>query len=45
MKFEGTPYEDRVLAQKSAMIAARVGRSKKAPRRSDWEDVKNDIMK
>jgi N-glycosidase YbiA len=44
-KFVGTAYEDEVRAAKTAMIAARLGRSRKHPMRRDWESVKDSIMR
>jgi N-glycosidase YbiA len=43
-KFAGTPYEEEVRLAKSPMIAARLGRSRKQPLRSDWESVKEQVM-
>jgi ribA/ribD-fused uncharacterized protein len=44
-KFAGTPYADQIRQTKSPMIAARLGRSRKYPLRSDWLDVKDAIMR
>lgn len=44
-KFAGTPYEEEIRQAKSPMIAARMGRSRERPLRSDWESVKDDIMR
>jgi ribA/ribD-fused uncharacterized protein len=44
-KFAGTEYEEVIRQAKSPMIAARLGRSRAHPLRSDWEKVKDDIMR
>jgi len=44
-KFAGTEHEEAVRSAKSPMIAARMGRSRERPLRSDWETVKDDIMR
>jgi N-glycosidase YbiA len=44
-KFAGTGHEKAIRLQKSAMIAARMGRDRKKPLRKDWEAVKDDIMR
>ena len=44
-KFAGTEHEEAVRLAKSPMIAARMGRSRERPLRSDWETVKDDIMR
>src|ERR1700758_4947226 len=43
-KFAGTPDEEEVRLAKSPMIAARMGRSRKRPLRTDWGAVKDSIM-
>jgi ribA/ribD-fused uncharacterized protein len=43
-KFSGTEHEEAIRLAKSPMIAARMGRSREKPLRSDWETVKDDIM-
>ncbi|HKI17341.1 MAG TPA: NADAR family protein, partial [Isosphaeraceae bacterium] len=43
-KFAGTPDEEEVRQAKSPMVAARMGRSRKRPLRTDWESVKDSIM-
>lgn len=43
-KFEDRAYRERIRAASSATIAARLGRSRKVPIRSDWEEVKDEIM-
>lgn len=44
-KFAGTPYADTIRSAKSPTIAARLGRSRKVPIRSDWEAVKEEVMR
>src|SRR4051794_22382217 len=44
-KFPGTDEEEAIRQAKSPMIAARMGRNREWPLRSDWEDVKEDIMR
>ena len=44
-KFVGTPHEEEVRKAKSPMIAARMGRDRKKPLRSDWESVKVALMR
>jgi N-glycosidase YbiA len=43
-KFAGTPDEEEVRQAKSPMVAARMGRSRKRPLRTDWESAKDRIM-
>jgi len=43
-KFAGTEHEEAIRRAKSPMMAARMGRSRKRPLRSDWEQVKDGIM-
>jgi ribA/ribD-fused uncharacterized protein len=43
-KFAGTEYEDEVRKAPTAMTAARMGRSRQRPLRSDWDSVKDQIM-
>jgi ribA/ribD-fused uncharacterized protein len=43
-KFAGTPHEKEVRLAKSPMVAARMGRSRQRPLRSDWESVKDAVM-
>lgn len=45
MKFEDADYQERIRETKSPMIAARLGRSRKVKIRSDWEEVKVDVMR
>ena len=44
-KFAGTEHEQAVRLARSPMIAARMGRSRQRPLRTDWEKVKDDIMR
>lgn len=44
-KFAGTEREEEIRQAKSPMIAARMGRSRKHKLRSDWEQVKDSIMR
>ncbi len=44
-KFAGTEHEEVIRQAKSPMIAARMGRSRERPLRTDWETVKDDIMR
>lgn len=43
-KFAGTEREEQVRAAASPMTAARMGRSRAHPLRSDWESVKDAVM-
>ena len=43
-KFHDKDYQEKIRTSQSAMIAARLGRSRKVPIRSDWEDAKDEIM-
>jgi ribA/ribD-fused uncharacterized protein len=43
-KFAGTEHEEDVRNAPTAMIAARLGRSRERPLRRDWDDVKDRIM-
>lgn len=43
-KFVGTPHADAIRQVKRAKDAARMGRDRNRPLRSDWEQVKDDIM-
>ena len=43
-KFAGEPDEEEIREEKSPMVAARMGRSRKRPLRKDWESVKDQIM-
>ena len=44
-KFVGTEHEEAIRLAKSPMVAARMGRSRERPLRSDWEMVKDDVMR
>jgi ribA/ribD-fused uncharacterized protein len=44
-KFAGTQHEEEIRREPSPMVAARMGRDRNRPLRSDWELVKNDIMR
>ncbi len=43
-KFAGAPDEEEIRLARSPMIAARMGRSRERPLRTDWEAVKDRIM-
>ena len=43
-KFAGTEHEEAIRLAPSPMVAARMGRSRKRPLRTDWEAVKLDVM-
>lgn len=44
-KFAGTVYEEEVRLARTAGDAAKVGRDRSLPMRSDWETVKLDVMR
>jgi len=44
-KFVDEEYREKIRQTASPMIAARLGRSRKVPIRSDWEQIKVDIMR
>lgn len=44
-KFVGTEYEEQVRLLKTPMEAANMGRDRSKPLRSDWEEVKDDVMR
>jgi N-glycosidase YbiA len=44
-KFAGSEQEEAIRLVKSPMIAARMGRDRQKPLRSDWEAVKDDVMR
>jgi ribA/ribD-fused uncharacterized protein len=44
-KFEIAEYRERIRTAASPMLAARLGRSRKVPIRTDWEAVKLDVMR
>jgi ribA/ribD-fused uncharacterized protein len=43
-KFAGTAHDEAIRQTSSPMVAARMGRSRARPLRSDWELVKDEIM-
>jgi ribA/ribD-fused uncharacterized protein len=43
-KFADTKHEEEIRRAHSPMIAARLGRDRKKPLRSDWEQVKEQVM-
>src|SRR4051812_34374982 len=44
-KFVGTEHEEAIRLAKSPMVAARMGRTRERPLRSDWEMVKDEVMR
>lgn len=44
-KFKGTQYEEIIRNTNSPMEAARMGRDRALPLRSDWEEVKDNVMR
>jgi len=44
-KFEGTEHEEELRLESSPMKVAKMGRDRSRPLRSDWEEVKDDIMR
>jgi ribA/ribD-fused uncharacterized protein len=44
-KFAGTPHEEAMRREKSAMVVKRMGRDRNKPLRPDWAAVKDDIMR
>jgi ribA/ribD-fused uncharacterized protein len=44
-KFAGTAHEGAVLRVASPTVAARIGRDRKRPLRTDWESVKDAVMR
>ena len=44
-KFVGTEHEEAIRSEPSPMKAAKMGRDRKRPLRSDWDGVKDDIMR
>ncbi len=44
-KFAGTPFEEQVRQASSPRQAAEMGRDRAKPLRSDWETVKEDVMR
>lgn len=43
-KFHNEEYQEQIRKAKTAMIAARLGRSRKVPIRNDWESIKDEVM-
>src|SRR5579859_2608822 len=44
-KFAGTPHADAVRLARSPKQTAEMGRDRKRPLRTDWEAVKDDVMR
>lgn len=44
-KFVGTPHAEEIRIVESPMKAAIMGRDRSRPLRSDWEKVKDDVMR
>ncbi|MGL4619273.1 NADAR family protein [Chroococcidiopsis sp.] len=44
-KFVGTPYLEKIRQTKTPKDAANMGRDRSLPLRSDWEQVKDDVMR
>jgi N-glycosidase YbiA len=44
-KFEDADYREKIRTTKSAMIAARLGRSRKVPIKANWNAIKDDVMR
>lgn len=44
-KFAGTEHEETVRNAKTPSMAAKLGRSRSLPLRTDWEIVKEDVMR
>lgn len=44
MKFLEPAHQEEIRKERSPMVAARMGRSRKRPLRKDWESVKNNVM-
>lgn len=44
-KFAGTSHAEQIRQVKTPKDAAKMGRDRKRPLRSDWEQVKDDIMR
>ena len=43
-EFEDENYREQIRLSNSPMIAARLGRSRAHPLRTDWEEIKDEIM-
>lgn len=44
-KFIGTEYKEQIRLSETPMEAAKIGRDRSKPLRSDWEEVKDDVMR
>ncbi|MCW3062545.1 MAG: Swarming motility protein ybiA, partial [Capsulimonas sp.] len=44
-KFEDAAYRRKIRDAHSPKLAADLGRSRRVPLRSDWESVKDDVMR
>lgn len=44
-KFEGTPHEEELRKTSSTVEVAKKGRERTRPLRSDWEQIKDDLMR
>jgi len=44
-KFHDVDYRERIRLVDNPLIAARLGRSRSIPIRSDWEDIKDAVMR
>ena len=44
-KFAGTEHEEFIRSEPSPMIAAKMGRDRNRPFRSDWDLIKDDVMR
>src|SRR5436190_17632884 len=44
-KFAGTPHEEEIRTTDSPMTVAKMGRDRSRPLRSDWEEVKDNLMR
>jgi ribA/ribD-fused uncharacterized protein len=45
MKFEGHPWEEAIRCAETSEQSAVMGRSRDAPMRGDWQDIKYGVMK
>jgi ribA/ribD-fused uncharacterized protein len=43
-KFAGTPYAEQIRQARTALTAAKKGRQRSYPLRSDWEQVKDQVI-
>jgi ribA/ribD-fused uncharacterized protein len=44
-KFPGTEHAEAIRLAKTPMLAKRLGRSRALPIRSDWDDIRDDVMR